>query len=271
MLNKVALITGSTRGIGRNIAEKLAANDYNVVITGKTKPDIKHVVSEIKEKGNEASGFCLDLRDEVSIENVVKKTINKYGKIDVLINNASAMWWFPIEGTPFFKYDLVNDVNVRGTYLMSQECIPFMSENSHIITHSPPITSQYMDRYLNGGIKNKIAYMNSKLGMSIVASGLAQELANRKISSNCIWPKTAIETNAMKDNPLIPSSLNDARLWRKPDIIGDMVNELVNEEYSFTNQFLIDEEYLRKKIVTDFKQYRCVADYEPPPLLDLMK
>ena len=127
-----------------------------------------------------------------------------------------------------------------------------------------------MKYYLeNGGFKNRIAYMVSKLGMSLVASGLAQELSNRKIASNCIWPMTAIESAAMKDNPLIPDQFNNPKLWRRPEIISDMVLELLKEPDDFTNQFLLDEVYLREKGYENFEKYQCVPGFEPPKLLDL--
>jgi NAD(P)-dependent dehydrogenase (short-subunit alcohol dehydrogenase family) len=272
MLKKIAIISGSTRGIGKNIAEKLASHNYKVVITGKTRTDIDSVVQDIQSQGNEALGEYLDLRHKDSIKNLVDNVVSREGKIDVLINNASAMWWFPMELTPYKKYDLVHSINARGTYLLSRECMPYMPDGGQILTHSPPINSNYMNQYIENDLfKYKVAYMVSKLGMSIVASGLAQELAHRHISSNCIWPKTAIETAAMKDNPMIPKQLNQPRLWRKEDIIGDMVVELLKEPTTFTNQFLIDEEYLHIKGYRDFTQYRCDPDHEPPDLFELSK
>lgn len=281
MLSRVALISGSTRGIGKNIALKLAKENYRVVITGKSEKDLKHVEEKIYAlHGNRSKNADdipvlssqMDLRDETSIQDTVQKTVDTYGKIDVLVNNASAMWWFPVEKTDARRYDLVNGVNARGTYLLSRECIPHMPPHSHIVTHSPPIDPKAMDRYLNRDmIKNKVGYMVSKLGMSIVASGLAQELRDKQISSNCIWPKTAIGTAAMKDNPLIPAAMNQPKLWRTEDIIGDMVAELVQEPADFTNQFLIDETYLRSKGYTDFKKYRCDPEIEPPDLFQLFE
>lgn len=279
MQTRVALISGSTRGIGKNIALKLAKENYRVVITGKSKEDLQHVEEKIYAlHGNRNKNADdipvlssqMDLRDETSIQDTVQKTINTYGKIDILVNNASAMWWFPVEKTDARRYDLVNGVNARGTYLLSRECIPYMPPQSHIITHSPPIDPKAMEQYLNRDmIKNKVGYMVSKLGMSIVASGLAQELRDKQISSNCIWPKTAIGTAAMKDNPLIPAAMNQPKLWRTEDIIGDMVAELIQEPADFTNQFLIDETYLRSKGYTDFKKYRCDPKIEPPDLFSL--
>ena len=284
MHRRVALISGSTRGIGKNIALKLAKENYRVVVTGKSEEDLRRVEENIyainnkneteKRKADNIPVLTcqMDLRDETSIQATVQKTLDTFGKIDVLVNNASAMWWFPIEKTDARRYDLVNGVNARGTYLLSRECVPHMPPQSHIVTHSPPIDSNAMDLYLNQGmIKNKVGYMVSKLGMSIVASGLAQELKDRDISSNCIWPKTAIGTAAMKDNPLIPQSMNNPKLWRTEDIIGDMVAELVQEPADFTNQFLIDEVYLRSKGYTDFTKYRCDPEVEPPSLTQLFQ
>ena len=275
-VRKICLITGSTRGIGKHLAETLSRNGYSVIITGKSdirtnKGDNIHSVAEnIRENGGDALGLKLDIRDEKMIKEVRERVISEFGKLDVLINNASALDWKPLEYTSVKKYDLINNINARGSFLMAKEFVPFMEEGSKIITHSPPIDPLSMKYYLeNSGFKNRIAYMVSKLGMSLVASGLAQELSNRKIASNCIWPMTAIESAAMKDNPLIPDQFNNPKLWRRPEIISDMVLELLKEPDDFTNQFLLDEVYLREKGYENFEKYQCVPGFEPPKLLDL--
>ena len=259
--SKTIVISGSTRGIGRVIGDRLASLGHNVVITGKS-------IKQYSESNNQVY-LNLDLRKQNSISVCRDKVIKKFGSIDVLINNASAMWWMPIEHTPINKYNLMNEVNSRGSYLLSREFIPYINEGGTIISHSPPIDPETMKLYLSDGFKNKIAYMVSKLGMSIVASGLAQELKSRSISSNCIWPSTAIDTAAMRDNKLIPPEFNNPKLWRKPDIMADMVQELLNEDNDFTNNFLIDELYLRQKGYTNFDVYQSVEGFEPPKLNEL--
>lgn len=275
-LKKIAVVTGSSRGIGKHIAQRLARDEYLVVITGKTttgdKGSIYSVVDEIEKLGGEAFPVPLDLQKTDSIENLARVVKNEFGKLDVLVNNASAMWWANIEHTPSKKYDLINNINARGSYLVSRQLVNLMPPGSHILTHSPPIDPISMKMYLeHQGFKNKVGYMVSKLGMSIVASGLAQELASQNIASNCIWPSTAIESAAMKDNKLISKKFNNPKLWRKPEIISDMVSELVKEPTSFTNNFLIDELYLKSKGYSDFDKYQCVPGFEPPKLIDLFR
>ena len=274
-LRKIALITGSSRGIGKSIAEKLAQQDYLVIITGKSvnnkNGDIYSVTDNINNNYGEAKAIPLDLRDASNIQKVSEIVKYDYGRLDLLVNNASAMWWDDLQNTPVKKYDLINSVNSRGTYLISRALSPLMPTGSHIITHSPPLDSGSIDHYLNGGMKHMIAYMVSKLGMSLVASGLAQELREKGIASNCIWPSTAIESAAMCDNKLVSNKFNNPRFWRKPEIIADMVSELVKEPPEFTNNFLIDEVYLTSKGYLDFTKYQSVPGVEPPKLFELVK
>jgi citronellol/citronellal dehydrogenase len=267
-MNKVALITGSTRGIGRCIIEKFAKNGYNVVVTGKTlvetdkTPGTIYSVSEdIEEKyGVRALAGQLDLRNESHIYGVVNKTAQIFGRIDVLINNAGALWWDTVLNTPYDKFDLINDVNVRGSYLMARECIPHMLKNDegeHIIMHSPPLpeptdTSIY---------KGKAGYMVSKLGMTMVAMGMAEELKDSNINVNTIWPQTPVKSYA-----LMNFGLGEEKFWRKPDIIADSVYSICQEDADFTANQLIDEHYLMTKGETDFTKYRCDPEFEPPTL-----
>ena len=265
---KVALVTGSTRGIGANIILKLAQNKYNVVITGKNDSDHEkgsiYSIQKMIEKYNvESLPIRLDLRNIESISNCVQKIDEKFGRLDVLINNASALWWTNIEKTNEKRYDLVNDINAKGSFNISRECINLMKKNSygHIINHSPPLINTYnMEIY-----RDKIAYMISKFGMSMVALGIAAEFKNTGIAANTIWPKTAIETDAV-----IKTGLGDRNNWRKPDIISDAIIEMLQESpYNFTGQQWIDEEYLKTKGITDFAKYQCVKGNEPIPLNEL--
>lgn len=267
-MNKVALITGSTRGIGRCIIEKFAKNGYNVVVTGKTlvendkTPGTIYSVSEDIEKkyGVKALAGQLDIRNESHIYGVVNKTVQLFGRIDVLVNNAGALWWDTVLNTPYDKFDLINDVNVRGSYLMARECIPHMVKNEeggHIIMHSPPLpeptdTSIY---------KGKAGYMVSKLGMTMVAMGMAEELKDSNINVNTIWPQTPVKSYA-----LMNFGLGDEKFWRKPDIIADSVYSICQEDTDFTANQLIDEHYLMTKGETDFTKYRCDPEFEPPTL-----
>jgi len=270
-MNKVVLITGSTRGIGRNIANKLAKNGYNIIITGKSiknNPDlpgtIYDVEKEIKEKYNvKVMAEQLDVRNYRQSEYVINKCIKNFGKIDVLVNNAGALWWDDILNTSFVKYNLINDINAKSSFMLSQLCLPHMIQNDygHIIMHSPPLPDpRDIDIY-----KNKTAYMISKFGMTMTSMGISQEYKNFNIASNTIWPSTAIESAAVKKN-----NLGNEKLWRKPDIISDSILNMLKEDpLDFTGNQLIDEEYLRMKGVTNFDKYQCVPGEEPPKLIDL--
>lgn len=267
-MNKVALITGSTRGIGRTMLESFAKNGYNVVVTGKTLVEsdktpgtVYSVAEEIAGKYDvKALSGHLNIKNECNISNVVNQVISLFGRIDVLINNAGALWWDNIMNTPHNKYDLVNNINVRGSYLISRECIPHMVKNEdggHIIMHSPPLPEPTdISMY-----KNKIAYMVSKYGMTMTAMGLSEELKGTNIRVNSIWPHTPIKSNAV-----INFGLGDEKSWRTPDIMADAVYSICQEDSDFTGNQLIDEHYLISKGVNNFDKYKCVPDGEPLPL-----
>lgn len=276
MTKKVAIITGSTRGIGRKIALELAKKGYNITVAAKTikgtkklPGDIYSVSNEIRELGGEALPFRLDLRDENTIKECVKKTYDKWNRIDVLINNAGALWWKNIIETPAKRYDLINDVNSRGAYLMSREVIPYMLKNKkgHIINCSPPLTlNDNKTLAFNFNVlKGKIAYMISKLGMTISAMGISEEYKNKGIAANTLWPMRPVRSYA-----LINHKLGDQKFWRKADIISDSIINIINEDpYHFSGNQLIDEVYLKTKGVKDFSKYNCVPNYEPPKLNEL--
>jgi len=275
---RVAIITGATRGIGRHVALTLAKQGCNIVVAGKSIEQTKllpgtiyTVSDELKKHGkynNEAIPFQVDVRDSSSLEMLVKKTITTFGKIDILINNAGALWWKSILDTPVEKYDLVNNVNSRAAYTLSQLCIPHMLNNKwgHIIMQSPPFTAEYINYIRNARkIKDMTAYTTSKLGMSITALGISQELGGLGVAANTLWPMTPIESFA-----LINNKLGDERSWRKADILSDAILHILEEDPRlFTGNCLIDEDYLRTKGIKDFTKYQCVPGYEPPKLNNL--
>tara|TARA_Y100000591_G_C21833931_1_gene701336 strand:+ start:1276 stop:2094 length:819 start_codon:yes stop_codon:yes gene_type:complete len=269
-MNKVAIVTGASRGIGRIVSHKLAENGYNVVITAKSVEENKNlpgtifsVQKEIKNKyGVDSFPVKMDVRDCIEIKNCVDDVVNEFGKIDILFNNAGALWWENIINTPPKKYDLINDVNVRASFLLSHFCIPHMKKNGgHIIMHSPPLDKANE----NKTYKDKTGYMISKYGMTMTAMGISQEFSDLGIASNTIWPATPIKSFATINN-----NLGTERHWREPDIIADAILEIVKEDpREFTCNQLIDEEYLKSKGIRDFSKYRCVENYEPPSLNDI--
>lgn len=269
-MNKVAIVTGASRGIGSIICHKLAKNGYNVVVTSKSVHENKDLPGTIYSVQNELNNnyntdsiaIKMDVRNTNDMESCVNKTMEKYGRIDVLINNAGALWWENILNTPYNKYDLINNINSRASFVLSHLCLPHMEkgEGGHIIMHSPPFESiKYNSTY-----KNKTAYMISKYGMTMTAMGISEEFFGKGIAANTIWPATPIESFATKNN-----NFGNEKHWRKPDIIADAILKIIKEDPNeFTGNQLIDEDYLISKGVYDFTNYRCIKDYEPPKLND---
>ena len=273
--NRVAIITGATRGIGKNIAMTLAKNGCNIVVAGKSikhdgqLPGTIHSVSdEISKYGMKVLPYQVDVRDDESLNNLVEKTVDTFGKIDILVNNAGALWWKDMLKTPVKKYDLVNSVNSRAAYTLSQLCLPYMLKNKwgHIIMQSPPFTPEYINYIIKTNkIKGMTAYMTSKLGMSITALGIAQEFGGTGVAANTLWPMTPIESYA-----LINNNLGNRKQWRKPEIISDTIMHILREDpKTFTGNCLMDEDYLRTKGINDFSKYQCISGYEPPRINDI--
>ena len=269
MLNKVAVVTGASRGIGKAICLGLAKKGYNIVVVSKSITSKENLPGTIYETANEvekhnvkALPIKADLRHDMDINNIVQQTKEQFGKIDVLVNNAGALWWKPIHETPSNKYDLVNQVNSRASYVLSRSCINLMKDGGHIIMQSPPIPD--LDT-LKSSLKGKTAYMISKLGMTMAALGISEEYKGTGISCNTLWPMTPIESFAVKNY-----NLGSEKMWRTSDIMVDCVKYIVEEDSKyFTGHQLIDEEYLRSKGYTNFIKYQCVAGYEPPKLNEL--
>lgn len=258
--DKVVFITGSTRGIGREIALRCARDGAKVVITGKTvKPHAKlpgtiHTVAdEVLQAGGQALAIQLDVRDEQAIEAAVVQVVEKFGGIDVLVNNASAISMSGTLGTPAKKLDLMWDVNMRATFLASQACIPYLKQaaNPHILTLSPPLNldAKWFAPHL--------AYTMSKYGMSLCTLGMAREFAAngggaKGIAVNCLWPRTTIATAAIEFN--FPEAV--LRASRKPAIMADAAHViLTRDSRTCSGNFFIDEEVLREAGVSDFERY----------------
>ncbi len=256
MNNKTAFITGSSRGIGKAIALKLANNGFNIVVAAKTAephPKLDGTIftaaEEIEKTGVKALPIVVDIRDEEMVNEAVNKTVKEFGGIDVLVNNASAIGLTPTEQTSMKRYDLMHDINVRGTFMVSKTCIPHLknSENPHILTLSPPLN---LDPSWFGA---HLAYTMSKFGMSMTVLGQSNELKSKGIAANALWPKTTIATAAVK-NLLGGDALIQAS--RTPEIMADAAFEIIKQNSKeCTGNFFIDEDLLRNKGITDFKKY----------------
>lgn len=259
---RTAFITGTTRGIGKRIALTLADAGCNVVSTGKTVTEdgelegtIHETAEECEERGVDAHAVQLDLRDSENIQKAAAEAIDVFGEVDVVINNASAIQLATVEELPGNRFDLLTEVNVRGTYLTSRAFIPHLKEigGGHILTNAPPVT---MDR-----APGKAAYAWSKMGMTFVTLSLAAELESDGIAANAFWPVTAIDTRATRY-----FGLGTEDDWRSPDIVADTVRELLGRDpEAFTGNAVYDEEVLRETGVEDFSEYN-VTDGDPLPL-----
>ena len=252
---KTIFITGSSRGIGREIALRCARDGAQLVITGKTVAShaklpgtILTVAEEVMQAGGQALAIQLDVRDEQEIQAAVVQTVEKFGGIDVLVNNASAIsMTSTLETTPK-RLDLMWDVNMRATFLVSQACIPYLkqADNPHILTLAPPLNldAKWFAPHL--------AYTISKYGMSLCMLGMAREFAADGIAVNCLWPRTTIATAAIEFN--FPEAV--LRASRKPAIMADAAYAiLTRDSRAGSGQFLIDEDVLRAAGVSDFEQY----------------
>ena len=260
---RVAVITGASRGIGRALALGLARAGCGVVIaaksvdsTEKLPGSIHTVAAEVEAAGGQALPVQVDVREADQVEALAARTKERFGRIDILINNAGAMWWQPLLDTPPKRFDLVMDVNARAAFLCSRAVLPAMIEQrwGHIINMSPPLDLAM--------VPGRIAYSISKLGMTLLTHGLAEEVKRHNVAVNSLWPATIIESQAS-----INHALGTPAMWRKPDILVDSVLRLVSKEPGeITGRALIDEDFLRAEGVTEFGSYSCVAGTMPPRL-----
>jgi len=257
LTNKNVLITGASRGIGKAIAIKLASEGANVAIASKTvehHPKLEGTIYSAAEEIDKAGpgkvlALQADIRNDQQISDAVKKTAETFGGIDILINNASAINLSSTEQTEAKRYDLMHDINVRGTFFMSQACIPYLKESSfaHILNISPPLN---MERKW---FPKHLAYTMSKYGMSMIVLGLSAELKKYRIAVNALWPKTTIATAAVK-NLLGGEDL--VKHSRKPEIVSDAAFMILSQTFDEgSGNFYIDEDVLRKYGVENFDQY----------------
>lgn len=253
--NKTVIMSGGSRGVGLEIAKALGKDGANIAILAKTTephPTLPGTIftaaDEIEEVGGTALPIVCDIRYEDQVEAAVEETVNKFGGIDICINNASAIHLTDTVNTPMKRYDLMHNINVRGTFMLSQKCIPHLikGDNSHILTLSPPLD---IARKWFG---MTLAYTTAKYGMSLVAHGLAEELGKHNVASNCLWPRTSLDTAAVRNvigEELVKGS-------RKPSIYADAAYAVLKKDSSScTGNFFLDQDVLEEEGVTDFDQY----------------
>ena len=261
LAGKKIFITGGSRGIGLAIAIRAAKDGAMIAIAAKTSepnpklPGTIHTAaSDITVAGGKALAIQCDLRDENQISAAIDQAAKEFGGIDVLINNASAINLTPTLQTPAKRFDLMFDVNVRGTFLTSQAALPHLQEsakagrNPHILTLSPPLSMKAK------WFRNHVAYTMAKYGMSMCVLGMAEEFKREKIAVNALWPRTAIDTAALA---MIPGV--DTAACRTPEILADAAYIILNRESaSCSGNFFVDDEVLASEGITDLEKYSVV-------------
>jgi len=257
--NKTVLVTGGTRGIGKAMALKLASEGANIVIAAKSVEEnpklggtIFSAAAEIEAAGGKALAVQCDIRFEDQIKHVIEKTIETFGGLDILINNASAISLTSTEQTEAKRFDLMHSINVRGTFLVGKACIPHLRKSSspHILTLSPPVNldPKWFDKHL--------AYTMTKYNMSMMTLGWARELKKDKIAANSLWPKTTIDTAAVRN--LLGGEML-ANMSRTVDILADAAYYILRQPSdTCTGNLFIDEEVLSKEGITDLDKYSVV-------------
>jgi len=266
LAGKTLFITGASRGIGRAIALRAARDGANIAIVAKSGvpnpklPGTIHTVAEeVQQAGGRALPIQCDIREEQQVLDAVAATVAEFGGLDILINNASAIWLRGTLDTPMKRYDLMQQVNARGTFLCAQACLPHLLKagNPHILTLAPPPS---LDPKWWGP---HTGYTLAKMGMSFVTIGLAAEFGPQGVAANALWPRTVIATDAIR---MIPGV--DPAQCRKPEILADAAHAiLVREAKGFSGQFLIDDEVLAEAGVSDLSGY--AVDPSKPLLPDL--
>jgi len=256
---RVAIITGASRGIGKALAIRLAEEGADIVVAAKSEHErerlpgtIHHTADEVRKLGRRALAIKVDVRDESDIQSMVDQTITQFGRIDILINNAGALWWKPVLETPAKRFDLVMGVNVRAAFLCSYYALPYMVQNrwGHIINMAPGISTE--------ASPGMVAYMISKMGMARLAIGIAEEHRSDNVAANSLWPVTPIETAAVINN-----HLGERSQWRTPEILNDAVMAILRQEpQACTGRQLSDEEILGEAGVINFDHYWCEG--KPP-------
>jgi citronellol/citronellal dehydrogenase len=262
---KTVFITGASRGIGKAIGIAAAREGANVVVAAKTKArnpklpgTIDEAAAEIAAAGGAALAVQCDIRDEAQVDAAVAAAVHRFGGIDVLVNNASAIFLAGTAETPMKRYDLMHQVNARGTFLCTQRCLPHLARgaNPHVLTLSPPLSMR--PRWF----APHVAYTMAKYGMSMCVLGMAEELRERGVAVNALWPRTVIATAALN----LLGGDETARHGRTPEIVADAALAILRRDARrCTGNFFIDEDVLRDEGVTDLARYAVEPGAELMP------
>ncbi|MFZ7125986.1 MAG: SDR family oxidoreductase [Desulfobacterales bacterium] len=254
---KTLLITGASRGIGKAIALRAARDGARIVLAAKT--EVSHpklpgtiytAAQEVETAGGVALPLAVDVRSEEMVASAVEKAVQRFGGIDILVNNASAIFLAGTLDTPMKRFDLMHQVNVRATFLCSKVCLPFLrkSANPHILNLSPPLNLH--PEWFAG----HVAYTMAKYGMSMCVLGMAEEFRADGVAVNALWPKTTIATSAVRN---LLGGAAVVACSRKPEIVADAAHAILRRDSRrCTGHFFIDEAVLRDEGVTDFKPYQ---------------
>ena len=269
---KTIFMSGGSRGIGLAIALRAARDGANVVVAAKTDQPhpklsgtIHTAAAEIEEAGGQALGVVCDIRDEDAVAAAVDRAVERFGGIDIVVNNASAIQLTPTAATDMKRYDLMHDINARGTFLVTKMCLPHLKasakegRNPHVLTLSPPLDMSPK------WFAPHVAYTMAKYGMSMCTLGHAAEFRGDGIAVNSLWPLTAIDTAAVRN---LLGGEGMAAISRSPDIMADAAHAILSRGAECTGNFFIDEEVLREEGVTDFSAYAPHAKEGQPLAAD---
>ncbi len=259
MSKKVAFITGGSRGIGKAVAHRLAAEGWSIVIAAKTvepHPKLEGTIytaqAEIETHGGDVLAVQCDVTDEESIAAAAEATLSRFGRVDAVINNAGALWWKNMDETPTRRFDMVMNVNARGAYNVTLAFLAQMKaqKSGHVICMSPPVSRTM--------IPGRIAYSISKFGMTFIAYGIAEEFKDFNIYGTALWPATLVESQAT-----INHQIADESQWRKAEIMADATFEALQHPELSNGKALYDEDILRAAGYEDFDRYSCVEGTSP--------
>jgi len=257
LAGKTLFITGASRGIGLAIALRAARDGANIAIAAKTEtphPKLQGTIytaaADIERAGGKALPLMVDVRDEALVQDALAKTAARFGGVDIVVNNASAIQLTPVSQTDMKRFDLMHQINARGTFVVSKSAIPYLAKaaNPHILMMSPPLDMK------EKWFAPHTAYSMAKFGMSMVVLGLAGELRPQGIAVNALWPRTLIATAAVQN---LLGGEDMMRHGRKPEIVADAAYAIfLKPSREFTGNFLIDDNFLAANGVTDFDRYR---------------